>query len=190
MPHSQIWLKDIIPQALSSSCSLGARFGEPRQFASGDSGLVGAEGFEPSAFCSRSKRATRLRYAPTRLKTVHSISYVARRNQVGLTWSPQNFKPTTPLPKRTRRHWAFRRTNCPINRTTEFFLQRFAAQCRLRAGSSPSSPLAPVCRFAPNEPRRSLGIPSQTRHVSRQSAHPLLHHVPKATSRAQPNATP
>ena len=27
--------------------------------------LVGAEGFEPSAFCSRSKRATRLRYAPT-----------------------------------------------------------------------------------------------------------------------------
>ena len=27
--------------------------------------LVGAEGFEPSTFCSRSKRATRLRYAPT-----------------------------------------------------------------------------------------------------------------------------
>lgn len=37
----------------------------PRQFVSRDSGLVGAEGFEPSAFCSRSKRATRLRYAPT-----------------------------------------------------------------------------------------------------------------------------
>ena len=57
----------------------------PRYFVSGDSGLVGAEGFGPSTFCSRSKRATRLRYAPTRLKTVHSISYVARRNQVGLT---------------------------------------------------------------------------------------------------------
>ena len=28
-------------------------------------GMVGAEGFEPSTFCSRSKRATRLRYAPT-----------------------------------------------------------------------------------------------------------------------------
>ena len=27
--------------------------------------MVGAEGFEPSTFCSRSKRATRLRYAPT-----------------------------------------------------------------------------------------------------------------------------
>ena len=26
--------------------------------------MVGAEGFEPSAFCSRSKRATRLRYGP------------------------------------------------------------------------------------------------------------------------------
>ena len=28
--------------------------------------MVGAVGFEPTAFCSRSKRATRLRYAPTR----------------------------------------------------------------------------------------------------------------------------
>ena len=46
----------------------------PRQFVSRDSGLVGAEGFEPSAFCSRSKRATRLRYAPTGLKTRDSIS--------------------------------------------------------------------------------------------------------------------
>lgn len=46
----------------------------PRQFVSRDSGLVGAEGFEPSAFCSRSKRATRLRYAPTGLKTSDSIS--------------------------------------------------------------------------------------------------------------------
>ena len=27
--------------------------------------LVGAEGFEPSTFCTRNKRATRLRYAPT-----------------------------------------------------------------------------------------------------------------------------
>ena len=41
--------------------------------------LVGAEGFEPSAFCSRSKRATRLRYAPTAgifaqaVKTARSI---------------------------------------------------------------------------------------------------------------------
>ena len=34
----------------------------------GISGLVGAEGFEPSAFCSRSKRATRLRYAPIILR--------------------------------------------------------------------------------------------------------------------------
>ena len=50
--------------------------------------MVGAEGFEPSTFCSRSKRATRLRYAPTlgespqakkafpaKNKTVLSISY-------------------------------------------------------------------------------------------------------------------
>ena len=102
--------------------------------------------------------------------------------------SPQNFRPAAPLPKRTRRHWAFRRTYCPFNRATEFVLLRFAAQCRLRAESSPSSPLASVCRFAPNEPRRSLGIPSRSRHASTQSAHPLLHHVPKATSRAQPNA--
>ena len=36
--------------------------------------LVGAEGFEPSAFCSRSKRATRLRYAPT-LKKEPAASY-------------------------------------------------------------------------------------------------------------------
>ena len=27
--------------------------------------MVGAVGFEPTTFCSRSKRATRLRYAPT-----------------------------------------------------------------------------------------------------------------------------
>ena len=30
-----------------------------------DSKLVGATGFEPATFCSRSKRATRLRHAPT-----------------------------------------------------------------------------------------------------------------------------
>ena len=30
-----------------------------------NAGMVGAVGFEPTAFCSRSKRATRLRYAPT-----------------------------------------------------------------------------------------------------------------------------
>ena len=36
------------------------------------SGLVGAVGFEPTAFCSRSKRATRLRYAP---KLFDSISH-------------------------------------------------------------------------------------------------------------------
>ena len=57
------------------------------------SGLVGAEGFEPSAFCSRSKRATRLRYAPTRLKTMRSISYVRRGNQVGTYWSLPIFRP-------------------------------------------------------------------------------------------------
>ena len=45
--------------------------------------LVGAEGFEPSAFCSRSKRATRLRYAPTGLKTGDSISYPPPKMQVG-----------------------------------------------------------------------------------------------------------
>ena len=56
----------------------------PRQFVPWNSGLVGAEGFEPSAFCSRSKRATRLRYAPTWLKTKHIISYPLRRNQVHL----------------------------------------------------------------------------------------------------------
>ena len=32
----------------------------------GPSGMVGAAGFEPTASCSRSRRATRLRYAPTR----------------------------------------------------------------------------------------------------------------------------
>ena len=90
------------------------------------------------------------------------------------------------LPKRTRRHWAFKRTCCHFNRATEFRLLRFAAQCRLRAGSPPSSPLASVCRFAPNEPRRSLGIPSQSERTSMQNTHPFLHHVPKATSRAQP----
>ena len=90
------------------------------------------------------------------------------------------------LPKRTRRHWAFKRTCCHFNRATEFRLLRFAAQCRLRAGSPPSSPLASVCRFAPNEPRRSLGIPSQSERTSMRNAHPFLHHVPKATSRAQP----
>ena len=31
--------------------------------------MVGAEGFEPSAFWSRTKRATSLRYAPWLLKT-------------------------------------------------------------------------------------------------------------------------
>ena len=46
--------------------------------------LVGAEGFEPSAFCSRSKRATRLRYAPTGLKTRCSISHFPGENQVGV----------------------------------------------------------------------------------------------------------
>ena len=36
-------------------------------------------------------------------------------------------------------------------------------------GSSPSPPLASICRFASNEPRRSLGIPSRSRHASLQS---------------------
>ena len=112
----------------------------------------------------------------------------AVRNAPSRLESPQNFRPAAPLPKRTRRHWAFGHTYCPFNRATEFLLLRFAAQCRLRAGSSPSSPLASVCRFAPNEPRRSLGIPSRSRRSSMRNAHPLLHHVPKATSRAQPNA--
>ena len=51
--------------------------------------MVGAEGFEPSAFCSRSKRATRLRYAPTRdfellsRKTLYSILLLPLMSQVG-----------------------------------------------------------------------------------------------------------
>ena len=82
--------------------------------------------------------------------------------------SSQNFRPVAPLPKRTRRHWTFRRTYCPsIGRPNS--LLRFAAQWRLRAGSSPSPPLASICRFASNEPRRSLGIPSRSRHASLQS---------------------
>ena len=36
--------------------------------------MVGAEGFEPSAFWSRTKRATRLRYAPKR-KSPYSIHF-------------------------------------------------------------------------------------------------------------------
>ena len=43
-----------------------------RKFES-DREMVGAEGFEPSTFCSRSKRATRLRYAPT-LGVVHAYT--------------------------------------------------------------------------------------------------------------------
>ena len=35
-----------------------------------DSKLVGATGFEPATFCSRSKRATRLRHAPTRKRAL------------------------------------------------------------------------------------------------------------------------
>ena len=82
--------------------------------------------------------------------------------------SSQNFRPVAPLPKRTRRHWTFRRTYCPsIGRPNS--LLRFAAQWRLRAGSSPSPPLASICRLASNEPRRSLGIPSRSRHASLQS---------------------
>ena len=47
--------------------------------------------------------------------------------------SSQNFRPVAPLPKRTRRHWTFRRTYCPsIGRPNS--LLRFAAQWRLRAG--------------------------------------------------------
>ena len=53
----------------------------PRYFVSGDSGLVGAEGFGPSTFCSRSKRATRLRYAPTGMKTENSIPHLVRRGK-------------------------------------------------------------------------------------------------------------
>ena len=46
--------------------------------------LVGAEGFEPSTFCSRSKRATRLRYAPTsgtsyEVKVADSIRFPRRK---------------------------------------------------------------------------------------------------------------
>ena len=57
---------------------------------------------------------------------------------------------------------------------------RGRSQWRLRAGRSPSAPLASVCRFAPNEPRRELGIPSQSEHTSMRNTHPFLHHVPKA----------
>ena len=33
----------------------------------GEKGLVGAVGFEPTTSCSRSRRATKLRYAPTEI---------------------------------------------------------------------------------------------------------------------------
>ena len=83
--------------------------------------------------------------------------------------SSQNFRPVAPLPKRTRRHWTFRRTYCPsIGRPNSllFDLPRNGGFVR---GSSPSPPLASICRFASNEPRRSLGIPSRSRHASLQS---------------------
>ena len=42
--------------------------------------MVGAEGIEPSTFWSRTKRATRLRYAPIKRKT--SVTLAKRRREV------------------------------------------------------------------------------------------------------------
>ena len=57
--------------------------------------LVGAEGFEPSAFCSRSKRATRLRYAPTskRMSIVYSF-FLFMSNGVSAKIANQRLVPT------------------------------------------------------------------------------------------------
>ncbi len=38
-------------------------------------GLVGASGFEPGTSCAQGRRATRLRYAPTRSGTYSSPTY-------------------------------------------------------------------------------------------------------------------
>ena len=37
--------------------------------------LVGAPGFEPGASCAQGRRATRLRYAPTFLKSYSTVTY-------------------------------------------------------------------------------------------------------------------
>src|SRR5436853_142991 len=40
-------------------------------------GMVGAAGFEPATFCSQSRRATRLRYAPV-IATLSTFRYTVR----------------------------------------------------------------------------------------------------------------
>src|SRR5690242_20942799 len=53
--------------SLTSSGDLQAsKFAQPQCCPNGK-GMVGAAGFEPATFCSQSRRATRLRYAPTEL---------------------------------------------------------------------------------------------------------------------------
>ena len=101
--------------------------------------------------------------------TIQILAQSLVRSQCPATWSlPKISGLPRPCPKRTRCHWTLRRIYCPsVGRPNS--LLRFAAQWRLRAGSSPSPPLASICRFASNEPRRSLGIPSRSRYASMQS---------------------
>ena len=60
--------------------------------------MVGAEGFEPSAFWSRTKRATRLRYAPQKRQGVYRMppaevnrDFCARGGVAHLRNSPSGF---------------------------------------------------------------------------------------------------
>src|SRR5690242_15392556 len=47
--------------------------------------LVGAAGFEPATFCSQSRRATRLRYAPTETGVRYTLRFArASKAQCGL----------------------------------------------------------------------------------------------------------
>src|SRR5437763_12414565 len=48
--------------------------------------MVGAAGFEPATFCSQSRRATRLRYAPAALR--YTLPYLAA------SWRGNAAKPT------------------------------------------------------------------------------------------------
>ena len=102
-----------------------------------------------------------------------SVAQLLERCQRGVFLeSPQKFQACRASSEKDASPLDFQAHLLPFNRTTEFFLLRFAAQCRLRTGSPPSASLASVCRFATNEPRRSLGIPSQSERTSMQSAHP------------------
>src|SRR5207302_1626359 len=78
---------------------IGAKRNEPPGAEAAEGPLVGATGFEPATTCTPSKCATRLRYAPRKMKTarVFCTRAAAMSNQTGVPRAKSKGQPLETL---------------------------------------------------------------------------------------------